>query len=150
MLRVSCGADGANQAPSLLIHYGPEVIVNIGLDPGWRRTSGSPPKLPISPLKALVDTGARECYIDLALATELALPHVDRRPGTSVFGTREVDYFRAQIYVPTLKLAIGGPFGALPLIASKLNFSALLGRSFLQYVCVEWNGITGACDIIRP
>jgi hypothetical protein len=61
-----------------------------------------------------------------------------------------VDYFLAQIYVPALRLAIGGPFGALPLAASGLKFEALLGRSFLQYVKVEYDGTAGKCDIVRP
>ena len=149
MLRVTCGSEGANQAPALLIYYGVEVTVNVGLDEHWRRTSTQPPKLPISPLKALVDTGARQCYIDLALAERLSLPLVDRRPGTSVIGSTMVDYFLAQIYVPSLRFAISGPFGALPLIASGLKFDALLGRSFLQYVRLEYDGVTGTCEIVR-
>src|SRR5207237_10845317 len=104
---------------------------------------------PIRHLNTLLASSARNCYLEFGLAERLSLPPVDRRPGTSVIGSTMLDYFLAQIYVPSLRFAISGPFGALPLIASGLRFNALLGRSFLQYVRLEYDGVTGTCEIVR-
>lgn len=109
-LKIDCGFDGANTAHLQLIHYGPEVSIDIGFDEKWRAASGTRPRADVSMRKALVDTGARETCIDSALARQLNLPHVDRRVVHSVAGAVEVDYFRAQIYVPSLRLALSGPF----------------------------------------
>jgi hypothetical protein len=150
MLRVKSGFEGANQATLLLIHYGPEITVNVGFDEKWRTTSSAPPSLGASSLKALVDTGARESCIDCELAQRLRLPHVDRRLVRSVTGPMEVDYFRAHVHVPLLKFTMSGQFAALPLASSGFQFQALLGRSFLQYVQLVYDGPKGAYEFVLP
>ena len=133
----------------MLCHHGPEILVNIGFDDKWRITLTLPP-IPDAPsLRALIDTGARESCIDRALAERLALPQVDRRFVRSVAGLVEVDYFRAQVHIPSLHFALSGPFAALPLVQIGFKFEALLGRTFLEYVRVEYDGPTGTCDILR-
>jgi predicted aspartyl protease len=150
MLRIDCGFEGANTAPLQLIHYGPEITVDVGFDETWRSTStNSRPTPGASALKALVDTGAQETYIDSDLAEQLRLPHVDQRPARSAGGWVDVDYFRAQIYIPSLRLTLLGPFAALPLIKTEFKFHALLGRTFLHYVKLQYDGPTGACEISR-
>jgi predicted aspartyl protease len=147
MLKVNCGCDGAPQAQLLLIHHGPEILVNIGFDETWNHKSNLPPKPGASQLKALIDTGARESCIDDALARRLTLPHIDRRSVCSVKGTFEVDYHRAQIHVPALRFTLRGLFAVLPLIDSGFKFHALLGRSFLSNIRMEYDGKTGKVEL---
>ena len=148
MLKVNCGCDGAPQAQALLFHHGPEILVNLGFDEQWTRTAEVAPKAGAAQLKALVDTGARESCIDVGFAKRLVLPHVDRRTVSSVSGKSEVDYYRAQIHIPQLKFTITGLFAALPLLASGFSFPVLLGRSFLKYVRMEYDGVTGKVEIL--
>lgn len=149
MLRVNCGCDGAPQAQLLLIYHGPEILVDIGFDEKWTRTTNAPPRPGAAQIKALVDTGAEESCIDDTLAKRLVLPHVDRRLVSSVNGKFEVDYYRAQLCVPALKFTVSGRFAALPLLASGLKFQVLVGRSFLSHVRMEYDGQTGKVKILR-
>lgn len=143
MLEVSCGYHDAPQGQKLLIHHGPEITVNIGFDPDWKPDRNAPPEPGVRQVRALIDTGARQSCVDSALAIRLGLPHFDRRPVSSVNGKVMVDFHVAQVHVPRLRFTQRGPFAAVPLIASGFKFEALLGRSFLSYVKMSYDGTTG-------
>lgn len=143
MLSVNCGFQDAPQGQLLLIHYGPEIWVDIGFDPKFKPDRNVPPIPKISKVHALVDSGARQSCIDSALASELGLPIFDRRTVSGVNGTLEVDFHLAQVHVPSLKFTLQGAFAGVPLIASGFRHKALLGRSFLSYVTMEYDGRTG-------
>ena len=143
MLSVNCGCQGAPQGQVLLIHYGPQIWVDIGFDPNYKPDKNIPPIPKISRVLALVDTGAKESCIDSALALDLGLPVFDRRTVSGVNGTLEVDFHLAQVHVPSLRFTLQGAFAGVPLAASGFKQKALVGRSFLSYVKMEYDGPTG-------
>lgn len=147
MLSVNCGFDETPQGQKLLIHYGPTIAVHIGFDPIWKSHVNAPPALSSPKLRALIDTGARESCVDSELAMKLGLPHFDRRPVSSVSGKVVVDFHVAQVHVPSLRFTQSGPFAAVPLIASGFKFEALLGRSFLSYVQMTYDGVAGSVTV---
>ncbi len=97
-------------------------------------------------LEALVDTGADECCIDHLLAAQLALPVVDKQPMVGIHGSQQVNIHLAQIHVPALRFTVKGSFAAVPLAASGARFKALMGRTFLRYFRMTYEGRTG--DVI--
>ena len=147
MPSANCGHEGAPQAQKLLIHHGPEIWVDIGFDPNYRRDRNAPPVPKISKVIALIDTGARESCIDSALAAELKLPTFDRRIVSGVNGAIEVDFHLAQVHVPSLRFTLEGAFAGLPLVASGFKQRALVGRSFLSYVRMDYSGPDGSVVI---
>lgn len=147
MLSVNCGYQDAPQGQKLLIHYGPEIWVDIGFDPQYRPNRNAPPIPKISKVIALIDTGARESCIDSALAAELNLPTFDRRRVSGVNGTLEVDFHLAQVHVPSLRFTLQGAFAGVPLAASGFKQKALVGRSFLSYVKMDYDGRDGSVVI---
>lgn len=147
MPSVNCGCDGAPQARRLLIYHGAEILVDIGFDEAYDRSRPIAPVAGAAKIKALVDTGARESCVDIDLAARLRLPQCDRRVVSTVNGPMTVDFHLAQIHVPALKFTIDGPFAAVPLVASKFRCEALLGRSFLSYVKMTYDGPSGAVVI---
>lgn len=98
MPTTSCGHSNG----SILTSVGPTLMVRVGFDERFRPGQVAPPTLPEAPLPALVDTGAWASCIDTALATGLDLPIVDRRNVSGVHGEQEVNFYLAQIYVPSL------------------------------------------------
>jgi predicted aspartyl protease len=143
MPTTDCGYANNQFGRKLLIHYGPELGVLIGFDPDYKQDSRAAPKLKGSSFAALVDTGARESCIDSKLANELGLPVFDRRPVAGASGIREVDFHLAQIHVPKLKFTIMGRLAGLPLTESGFRQRAILGRSFLSYLRLNYDGPTG-------
>jgi predicted aspartyl protease len=126
-----------------LEYHGPEIWVDIGFDPDYKPDKNAPPVPTISRVKALVDTGARQSCIDSSLASELGLPVFDRRRVSGVNGVIEVDFHLAQVHVPSLRFTLQGAFAGVPLIASGFRQRALVGRSFLSYVKMAYDGQTG-------
>lgn len=147
MLKVSCGCAGAPQAQALLIHHGPAIVVTIGFDPEWRPDANAPPAPGASSLRALIDTGARQSCVDSDLALRLGLPQFDRKQVSSVGGIVMVNFHLAQVHVPSLKFTQSGPFAAVPLLASGFKYEALLGRSFLSYVKLRYDGPLGDAEV---
>jgi len=143
MPSVNCGFQDAPQGQKLLVHYGPEIWVDIGFDPNYKPDQNAPPIPKISKVHALIDTGARESCIDSELAAELSLPAFDRRTVSGVNGPFEVDFHLAQVHVPSLRFTLQGAFAGVPLVASGFKYKALVGRSFLSYVKMEYDGRTG-------
>jgi hypothetical protein len=132
--------------PLLLVTYGPTIQVDIGFDPLFKanpNASVPTPKPAITGQHALVDSGASECCIDSLLAAQLNLPVVDRRPISGIHGKEEVNIHLAQIYVPSLGHIMYGRFAGVHLAAGGQVHRAILGRTFLKYFRMSYNGATG-------
>ena len=72
---------------------------------------------------ALIDTGARDCYVDVDLARELQLRKVDRQTVTDVTGNRlTVDVYSARIRIEALDVTLLDP-------CPSYSLGALSGRS---------------------
>jgi hypothetical protein len=66
-----------------------------------------------------------------------------------VSGRIEVDYHLAQIHVPALKFVLKGRFAGVPMLSSGLTHPIVVGRSFLSYVRMIYDGPTGDVELIR-
>ncbi len=150
MARTKCGFDNTpgSSGSDLLVMRGPTLLVDIGFDKSWRvGTSPGRPTSAIQGVRALVDTGATESCIDGLLAARLGLPIVDRRPIAGVGGKHEVNMYLAQIHVPLLAFTIFGSFAGVDLAAGGQVHSALIGRTFLRYFTMIYEGRTGTVVI---
>jgi predicted aspartyl protease len=146
----SCGfADdhrGTAQHPLTLL--GPTLIVDIGFDPNYRADiPGSVPITQIQGVHALIDTGATQSCIDSALAATLNLPIIDRQKVGGVGGIHEVNMHLGHIYVPSLDVTVHGSFAGVSLSAGGQPHVALIGRTFLRYVTMHYDGKTGKVTI---
>lgn len=142
--------DPNQRGPDLLVVFGPTLQVRIGFDPKYRLGASHKIELPPTLHPALVDTGATECCIDTALAVSLGLPVIERGEVAGVSGRMEVDHHLAQIYVPELDFAVGGRFAGVELVAGGLPYRALVGRTFLRYHHLTYDGPSGGVTISRP
>ncbi len=143
MPSVDCGYDGD---PFELVQTGPRLSVQIGFDPEYR--SGGVAEISSELLLALIDTGADDCCIDVELATDLKLPKVaDRRALGGVGGVGEFDFYLAQISVPDLGLTAYGQFAAVHI---RSPYRALIGRTLLSRLILEYHGPTGAVVARTP
>jgi predicted aspartyl protease len=141
------GATGADN----LVQRGPTLLVDIGFDPNYIFGPSAPLPVPgKTKLAALVDTGATECCIDSLLAAQLNLPIVDRRVTAGAHGAREVNVHLAQVFVPSLNFTIYGAFAGVDLLAGGQLHSALIGRTFLKYFRMVYEGPTGNVELSSP
>ena len=146
MPAVDCGFQNN---PDALARFGPTLIVRIGFDENFEPGEGRTPDLPENEYHALVDTGAGESCIDSALAATLNLPVVDRRPVSGVHGQEEVNVHLAQIYFPNLDWTTYGQFCGVHLHAGGQPHSSLIGRTFLRYFSMQYDGPSGSVIISR-
>jgi hypothetical protein len=142
---VVAGRDGRD----LLVVHGPTLLVQIGFDPTYDPAAVPvvAPRLPQSPIHALVDTGAIESCIDSTLAMSLNLPVVDRKNISGVHGAGEVNVHLAHVHIPSLLFTVYGPFAAVDLAAGGQSHLALIGRTFLQHFRMHYDGRTGTVTL---
>jgi len=120
-------------------------MVDIGFDPAYNgKNLGQIPIPGIKGIAALVDTGAMESCIDSLLASQLKLPIIDRRKVSGVHGSQEVNVYLAQVYVPSLNFTQYGGFAGVHLAAGGQTHRALIGRTFLRYYSMIYEGRTGS------
>lgn len=151
MPEVKCGfsdADGASGA-DWLVHYGPTLQVDIGVDPNYDPDSDTPPASAIVQVHALVDTGATESAIDQSLARQLGLPAVEQGKLAGIGGSYLADMYLAQINIPILHCAIYGKFAGVDLLGGGQKHQALIGRTFLRACRMTYEGVTGNVVISR-
>ena len=135
--QVQCGYE---DDPFELVQNGPKLDVKIGYDADYR--TGRVAKIPDQLLPALIDTGADECCIDVELAKDLKLPRVaDRRMLGGVGGVGQFDFYLAQIIVPELQLTLYGQFAGVHI---RSPYRALIGRTLLANIVLEYSGPTGS------
>ena len=149
-METQCGFDHAPAGADLLAMYGPTLLVDVGFDASYLVGQGKIPTPGIQNLQALVDTGASDCCIDGMLAITLELPIVDRRELAGAHGSREVNMHMAQIRVPSLNFTMYGQFAAVDLNGGGQKHVALIGRSFLRYFTMSYEGRTGKVIIKSP
>lgn len=127
---------------------GPTITVDVGFDPAFV-LGGPAPNLAQVGVPALVDTGAFQSFIDDDLAKALNLPVVDRQKVSGSNGQHEVNMYLAQIHLPDVPLTVYGQFGGVGLAAGGQTHRALLGRTFLMHFEMQYNGKTGAVELVR-
>ena len=96
---------------------------------------------------ALVDTGATESCIDIALAQKLQLPIVDKINISGSDGAKIHNGYMAQIRVPILEFTQYGKFAGVNLTGGGQQHQALLGRTFLQNTIMIYDGLRGQITI---
>lgn len=150
MPSVECGFidPTGSSGPESLVRLGPTLTVQIGFDPEF--APGTHPSLPPTEFHALVDTGAIESCIDSTVARSLELPVVDRQTLAGAHGAGEVNVHLAQIHVPALAWTTYGTFAAVHLHAGGQPHSALMGRTFLRFCTMVYQGSTGSVTLSRP
>ena len=67
---------------------------------------------------------------------------------TGVHGPGFVDVYGAQMLVPDLGVSFSGRFPAADLSAGGQHHRALLGRDFLRYYTMTYDGRTGAVRLV--
>lgn len=145
-IQVECGNPSD---PRFLVQVGPRLPVKIGLDLDAIQKSQHDPVLPDQDWWALVDTGAMECCIDSEVAATLGLPVVDRRKISGALGSGEVNVHIAQIAFPSLAFTVSGLFAGVHLIQGGQPFAALIGRTFLCYFKMTYDGPTGSVIVSK-
>jgi hypothetical protein len=136
--------------PELLQRLGPTIGVCIGFDPAYDdNDQNASPAIPIDQRLALVDTGTSHNAIDAKLAQQLSLPIVEKRPVSGVLGSQEVEFCRAQIYLPQFNFSVSGTFPVIELHAGGERHDALLGRGFLRHFVLQYDGVEGSVRLMR-
>ncbi len=105
---------------------------------------------PSHALYALIDTGADDPVIGKRFASSLGLPVIRECEVAGATGIEEATIYLGQIYVPSLDVGIYQEIIALDLeMTSSRDYQALLGRTFLQYFKMEYDGMTGAVTLTK-
>ena len=151
MPTVNCGfSDGylpGMSGSEVLELVGPTIPVHIGYDPDFAPGPGRIPDLPSFPVAALVDTGAQENCVDVTLATRLSLPLLSPTAIASVSGSASAHYYMAHLYIAELGLTIAEGFTGVRLAESGQPHRVIIGRRFLRYFRLIYDGPTGVVTI---
>ena len=132
-----------------LVRTGPTLFVNIGLDPEYRYAESEPTfNSDIIQVPALIDTGAMYSFIDVGVAQSLNLPLVDSRIFCLLTGKYELNGFLAHVVIPALSFFQHGIFYGFPNDNHEL-YQAILGRTFLQHMMLNYDGRTGSVQITK-
>ena len=125
--------------PGRLIRDGLLIEVHIG-----HAQKREAPGRHLHPQRALIDTGASDCCVDIDLAEQLQLKKVDRDAVTGVTGERLiVDVYSARIRIEALDITLLDPCPGYPLRKMGSPFRIILGRSFLYRVTMSYDGSSG-------
>ena len=132
-----------------LVRTGPTLFVNIVLDPEYRYAESEPTfNSDIIQVPALIDTGAMYSFIDGCVAQSLNLPLVDRRIFCLLTGKYELNGFVEHVVIPALSFFQHGIFYGFPNDNHEL-YQAILGRTFLQHMMLNYDGRTGSVQITK-
>lgn len=91
----------------------------------------------------MIDTGADANCVDEDLAIRLGLPKMTEFPVTSAHGTRAANVYRGRLFVPELAWTFDGRLLGVTFDAEQKQWSAILGRTFLQHFLMTYDGRTG-------
>ena len=127
--------------PAHLAQYGPLTRVRIG-----------PHQTQLSVERALVDTGAKVCCIDEALASRLDLTPIGRKTVVAnVHEKRPCRIFVAHVQLEDLELLSPWRFTAFPITENMgPDFKVILGRDVLTRLLLRYDGVTGSVRLTRP
>jgi len=131
-----------------LLQYGPSIQVTVGHYVPQDTVASAP--APPETTWALIDTGAGESCIDSDLAKRLGLPIIDKMQISGANGTATHDVYLAHINIFGLEFSQYGRFAGVHLADGQQPHGVLLGRSFLQYVMLMYDGIRGQITISSP
>ena len=140
------GQGGENTA-DLLEKLGPTVLVDIGSRS--RAPPGEPPDLPLKKVRALIDTGAGGECIDDTLARTLGLPVADEGWMSGVGGRHWAAIYVARVYIPSLNRLLFQRFTGVKLEEGNQWHRVILGRAFLRRYRMNYDGETGAVEIVE-
>jgi len=146
---LDCGYSGP-RAPEELVKYGPTIWVDIGFDPSWR--PGPPARKPNAAalrVRALIDTGAEQSFIDCDLAARLKLSIFDWAEVAGSQGRHEVEVYLAQIFIQPLQLTQHGQFAGVHLQRGGMPYQVLIGRTFLEHFTLHYNGRSGQVTLTQ-
>lgn len=153
MSEVDCGFEDGHEltAAELLIELGPTLHVDIGFDVDYRVDAPDiAAKLPMKGAAGLIDTGAGISCIDAGLAMSLHLPVIERIELSGVGGRAETNMYLAQIHVPELRFTLYGQFAGAALAAGGQRHDVLIGRDFLRYFRLTYDGPSGGVTLLDP
>jgi hypothetical protein len=97
---------------------------------------------------ALIDTGASHVCIDFRIALDLKLRQIDQGMVGTMGGSVPASIHLGVLEVPALRFKRLMPLYAFRV--RRVNFSVLLGRSFLADYIVTFNGPEGYCHFADP
>lgn len=138
-------APNALHRSELLQLEGPTIPIVVRGEPGQRNfQAGYRDEFPTN---AIIDTGASEVCIDYRIAHALDLRAVDQRTIQTVGGPILVQVFLGLLEVPGLKYRKLTRLYA-PKV-ERVNYNALLGRSFLKDFYVTFEGPTGVFHFVH-
>ncbi len=138
----------ASESPAdLLERVGPTLFVDIGLKS--HAAPGEPPDLSLKKVHALIDTGAGGECIDDDLALSLGLPISEEGWISGVGGRHRAVIYLARVYVPSLDRLLFQRFTGVRLRDGEQSHRAILGRSFLRRYRLNYDGGTGAVEIVE-
>ena len=128
--------------PGRLINDG--ILLDVGIG---RRPTPREPKPPLVAQKALIDTGAQDCYVDDDLARKLQL---DLRGSTpvgrihDVLGPQQVWIYSTLIVIDRFGISLHEPCAGYKIRQMGGNFGVILGRHFLWRMRMFYDGPSGS------
>jgi predicted aspartyl protease len=144
-----------------LVISGPTTLVEVGFDPGLFETdptkvraavnnlnASTAPNASFRMIPALIDTGATESCVDETLANELQLPLIDRVNSVAgIGGQHELNVYLGHLRIVQLGFIQYGRFIGAKLRAGGQMHQALLGRTLLKQMVLNYDGRTGAVTL---
>ena len=142
----------------LLVVRGPSIAVDVGFEAGLFETDPAKVSATVNSLNlsanlsfrlvsALIDTGAMESCVDEDLAKELQLPLIDKGKCSGVGGPHELNVYMGHIRIVPLNFIQYGRFVGAKLREGGQMHQALLGRTLLQNMILNYDGRTGAVTL---
>lgn len=131
--------------PGRLINNGILLDVRIG-----RRPTPREPHPPLVEQKALIDTGAQDCYVDDDLAQELRLDLRGSEPVgriRDVRGPQQVWIYSTLIVVDRFDISLHDPCAGYKIRQMGGNFGVILGRHFLWQMRMFYDGPSGGVTL---
>jgi hypothetical protein len=119
--------------PTLLVEVGYEATLHAeganAAEVAMALANGSTRPAIARIVPALIDTGARNSFIDEDLAIELGLPLVDRQQASGIGGREELNVYSGHIRIPSLGQIRWGTFAGARLTGGGQQHRALIGRA---------------------
>lgn len=138
---------GGESAADLLERLGPTILVDLGTKS--RAPASETPDLPHKGVKALIDTGATGECIDDELAQSLGLPISEEGWMSGIGGRHRTVIYTARLYVPALDRLLFQRFTGVKLHDGGQWHGVILGRRFLRPYRLNYDGVTGAVEIVE-
>ena len=133
--------------PGRLINDGILLDVRIG-----RRATRREPNPPLVEQQALIDTGARDCYVDVDLARTLRLDLRGSDPVGRIHdvrGPQQVPIYSTLIVIDRFDITLHDPCPGYEIRTMGGDFGVILGRHFLWQMRMLYDGPSGSVTMQR-